>query len=430
MMKSRSIAIASLAGALLLIATVAAPAEPLAAAGPACWSPDALAAKVGEDRIQKGILQAFATAPKRNLAAFSPLQRHGVVRRVELPPGKKLIALTFDLCEQPYEIAGYQGGIVDYLRRSRIKATFFAGGKWMLTHRERAQQLSVDPLFEVGNHTFEHYDLRLLAGQALIDEIKGAQLAYEQVRDELEARQCTWPDRSTAATQHGSKRLALFRFPFGACDEKSLEAVANLGLTAVQWDVSSGDPAFGLSSERMVRDVLAAVHPGSIVLFHANGRGWHTQSALPAIVEGLKAQGYQFVTVSELLAAGEPVVTNVCYDGKPGDTDRYDGLARRLEVQYQAFKNAVAASRPHPPIEAPPAAIPSPPRSRHHPRPFHLLKKTTGQRSRFSKKGFRSRRHPRLFNLFKNRQRRTNNPRPIALLKKRPTVTALANRST
>jgi hypothetical protein len=111
----------------------------------------------------------------------------------------------------------------------------------------------------------------------------------------------------------------------------------------------------------LVRDVLAAVHPGSIVLFHANGRGWHTQSALPAIVEGLKAQGYQFVTVSELLAAGEPVVTNVCYDGKPGDTNRYDGLARRLEVQYQAFKNAVAASRPHPPIEAPPAAIPSHP---------------------------------------------------------------------
>src|SRR5262245_2396369 len=68
--------------------------------------------------------------------------------------------------------------------------------------------------------------------------------------------------------------------------------------------------------------VLTNVQPGSIVLFHANGRGWHTEGALPGIIATLKARGYEFATVSELLAAGEPVVSATCYDSRPGDTDR------------------------------------------------------------------------------------------------------------
>jgi hypothetical protein len=62
------------------------------------------------------------------------------------------------------------------------------------------------------------------------------------------------------------------------------------------------------------------------VLFHANGRGWHTDAALPKIVGELRARGYEFVTVSDLLAAGEPVIAPTCYDLRPGDTDRYDRL--------------------------------------------------------------------------------------------------------
>ena len=70
-----------------------------------------------------------------------PLQE-GV--RVKLPAGQKLVALTFDLCEQPSEISGYQGGMVDFLRQNQVKATFFMGGKWMLSHRDRAQQHQPD----------------------------------------------------------------------------------------------------------------------------------------------------------------------------------------------------------------------------------------------------------------------------------------------
>ena len=122
----------------LLTATAA--AETL----PACWAPGDLVHRQGEERVQRGVAQARITAPKRTLAEYSPVAARGAVRRVQLPPGKKLVALTFDLCEQPSEISGYQGGIVDFLRSKGIKATFFIGGKWMLSHRERTQQLMAE----------------------------------------------------------------------------------------------------------------------------------------------------------------------------------------------------------------------------------------------------------------------------------------------
>jgi peptidoglycan/xylan/chitin deacetylase (PgdA/CDA1 family) len=306
---------------LLLLALLAAPAA--AETPAACWTPGELAHRQGEEHLQKGVKQARIAPPQRTLADYSPIPQRGAVRRVKLPAGQKLVALTFDLCEQPSEIAGYQGGMVDLLRQNQIKATFFVGGKWMLSHRDRAQQLMSDPLFEVANHSWEHRNLRTLSGKTLTDEIRNAQMAYEQVRDELAAKQCTRPGGTTAASELAPKRLGLMRFPYGACSAAALNEVAQQGLLPIQWDVSSGDPTFGVSAPMIERQVLANVQPGSIVLFHANGRGWHTAGALPGIVATLKAQGYTFVTVSELLAAGEPVMTASCYDSRPGDTDHW-----------------------------------------------------------------------------------------------------------
>lgn len=350
--KSTRKAAPAVAAALLLAVTAGVDA---ATAQEACWSAAALAGRKEDPQIRHGA-DAFRMPPQVMLAPFAPLAETGAIRRVELPPDKKLVALTFDLCETPDELAGYQGDIVDFLRRRNIKATFFAGGKWMLTHRTRAQQLMADRRFEIANHSWEHRNLRLLDGPALEAEIGNAQAAYETVRSELEAEhpgQCVVPGGGTLAEREMPARLGLFRFPFGACDQKSLAALAAQGLQAIQWDVAAGDPAFAQTAEMMKTLVLAHVRPGSIIVFHANGRGWHTGEALPAIVAALEARGYGFVTVSELIAAGTPVVEPTCFDLKPGDTDRYDALARRLDARYQAFKERLANPTPAKPRPAP-----------------------------------------------------------------------------
>jgi peptidoglycan-N-acetylglucosamine deacetylase len=323
--------------------TAFAQTSPANQSAPACWSPQQLSMTPAEQSVRKLVREAFIAPPQRPLANFSPFpaeKPRGVIRRVNLPAGKKLVALTFDLCEEPSEVAGYQGGIVDFLRLNRIKATFFAGGKWMMSHNERAQQLMSDPLFQIGNHTWEHRNLRILHGQKLADEINNAQLAYEEVRAQLERRQCVRPDQPTAEL-NPPKRLNLLRFPFGACNPEVLNEVYRLGLTPIQWDVSSGDAPPGQSQKEMFKDVVGGVRPGSIVLFHANGRGLGTEQALPAIVKGLRAKGYEFATVAELLQVGDPDIVPTCYDHKPGDTNHYDALAAHLEEGHRRARQQI-----------------------------------------------------------------------------------------
>jgi peptidoglycan/xylan/chitin deacetylase (PgdA/CDA1 family) len=109
------------------------------------------------------------------------------------PKGVRRIALTFDLCEQPHEVTGYQVDIVDLLRASDIAATFFAEGKWLLTHPARAAQRMSDDRFELANHASEHRNLRLLQGRRLTVEIDGAQRAYATLRAQTRNHACPTP---------------------------------------------------------------------------------------------------------------------------------------------------------------------------------------------------------------------------------------------
>ena len=291
-----------------------------------CFDAKALAALPNERKPIKGIRAYDEPSVPRKLAAFSPVPDtlRGAIRRVKLPAGsRKLIALTFDLCEQPGEVAGYDGAIFDYLRAQGVKATFFTGGKWMRSHASRMQQIMADPRFEIANHSEAHRNLRLLEGGALKEEILGPQRAYEAARQSLATSKCfaKVPD----ALARIPARVGLFRFPFGACNAQSLDAVNSAGLLAIQWDLSTGDPSPGQSAEAIAKAMLTA-KPGSIIIAHANGRGHHTAEALPLAIPELKAKGFEFVTVSELLAAGTPEVVATCYDNRPGDSDKYDKL--------------------------------------------------------------------------------------------------------
>jgi peptidoglycan/xylan/chitin deacetylase (PgdA/CDA1 family) len=336
--------------ALAVALTVSAPAraeDARAALQASCWQPGALAARASEKfavRLQRAA--ALRLPSDRAAATPIPAAGMGAIRRVTLPPGRKLIALTFDLCETAGEVAGYDGAIVDYLRSQRIKATFFAGGKWMLSHPVRTQQLLSDPLFEVGTHGWAHRNTRLLAGAELRREIAAPTLAYRSVRTELGQSQCAGPH--TAALSSIPERPRLFRFPFGACNRAGLQAAADAGLLAIQWDVATGDPSPGQSARAIASAMIRGAQPGSIVIMHANGRGHHTARALPLAVPALRARGFVFVTVSELLAAGEPVVAQTCYDARPGDTDRYDFLFRRGPAVSSSWEPVVSHARAAP----------------------------------------------------------------------------------
>ena len=147
-------------------------------------------------------------------------------------------------------------------------------------------------------------------------------LADAGTRQSLRAKACYQPGLSDT----GTGRLTLFRFPFGTCSAESLKAVNDAGLLAIQWDLPSGDPARAQTAEAIRKGVAASAKPGSIIVMHANGRGWHTAEALPLLIEDLRNRGFEFATVGEMLAKGEPIIAESCYELKPGDNARYDKL--------------------------------------------------------------------------------------------------------
>jgi peptidoglycan/xylan/chitin deacetylase (PgdA/CDA1 family) len=286
-----------------------------------CWTPQALAGTAAELQLVHSPHPLDLTPLKQvtlppTTAVPPPLR--GSIRSVALLPGEKLIALTFDLCEENGYVSGYDGRIVDLLRAQGIKATFFAGGKWMETHPERAQQLIADPLFEVGSHGLRHYDLSQVNDAALGEEINLTDAAYIRAKDKLTSRQCL----VGAANPEPPERITLLRFPYGRCNARSLAAAGDAGLLTVQWDVVTGDPDPLVSAKTIVNTILTKAHPGAIIVAHANGRGHNTADALAIALPKLKEKGYSFVTVSELIAAGKPIIAQSCYENRPGDATR------------------------------------------------------------------------------------------------------------
>lgn len=272
-----------------------------------CWTAQELAGTVAELTVLKGddaspfrAKPPIADDPRRQ-----PLDPRikGLLTSVRPAGGAKKIALTFDLCEGSGERAGYDGRIVDYLRGNRIPATFFMGGKWARSHRTRALQLIADELFEVGNHSFSHAHPGKLDEAGLKAEILGAERELSSLRAELVKTGCG--PAGTGA--EGASPPPLFRFPYGEATEKALKFVNDSGLAAIQWNVAPGDPAKGLTPERLAEEILRKVRPGSIVVLHANGKGEKTAGALAIAAPELVRRGYELVTVGELLASGEPV---------------------------------------------------------------------------------------------------------------------------
>jgi peptidoglycan/xylan/chitin deacetylase (PgdA/CDA1 family) len=334
---------------LLVAALLNTPAAALDASQRMCQAPYSPQEKL----IQKHVAAANVAVPDFSQIPTAPVPAAltGSIRRVELPAGLKLVALTFDLCETPNEVAGYDGAIFETLRQAHIPATLFAGGHWSETHEARFGEIATAAQFEIGNHTWTHANLRTVDAATLKREVYAPIAAFAEVAGRS---QCVSPDAPSAA------RPTLFRFPFGACNPASMREVNDAGMLAIQWDVSADDASPFRSADMIVRDTLAAVRPGSIILAHANGRGYHTGDALPRIIAGLKARGYAFVTVSQLLAAGKPVIAASCYDFKPGDTDKYDSWGKHTVAPLPPPQAPGAPQALQPkPIKATPGAVPA-----------------------------------------------------------------------
>jgi peptidoglycan/xylan/chitin deacetylase (PgdA/CDA1 family) len=89
--------------------------------------------------------------------------------------------------------------------------------------------------------------------------------------------------------------------PNGDFDKRVLQVASDLGYKVIQWDTDSLDWK-NIGVDNIVKRVTTKAHPGDIVLLHASDSCKQTHEALPIIIDELRRQGYEFVTVSELIS--------------------------------------------------------------------------------------------------------------------------------
>ncbi len=201
-------------------------------------------------------------------------------------PNCRAVALTFDLCPVR-QGTGYDTGLIDYLIEHKIPATFFASGRWIKKHDAEMKQLLAVPFFEMGTHGQAHAHLAALDEGQQQAEIIGAV-------DLLNARY--------------GVRAPLFRPPYGEFNDATVAVVKQLGLQFILWNVISGDPDPSLSADKMLAHLTASTRGGSLIVFHANGKGVHTREVVDGLVQEVwPKRGLTPVTVTELLSCAPQV---------------------------------------------------------------------------------------------------------------------------
>ncbi len=188
----------------------------------------------------------------------------------------KIVAISFDAAWGDENTQS----LLNILNRYGLKATFFLVSTWVDAYPNWVKTLA-DNGMEIMNHSNTHPHI--------------AQMSYAQVQAEVN----TCSDKIEAIT---GVRPTLFRCPYGEYNDTVIQAVRDLGVTPIQWDVDSLDWS-GNSASDIKSRVLSKVQPGSIILFHNDGK--HTPEALPEIIETLQGRGYTIVPVSQILFSGD-----------------------------------------------------------------------------------------------------------------------------
>jgi peptidoglycan/xylan/chitin deacetylase (PgdA/CDA1 family) len=210
-----------------------------------------------------------SAAPPRPVTAIETKQRE--------------VAITFDACATRGQNNGFDRAVLRILEREGVPATIFVSGRWVETHPGAMTELTDDAQIEFGNHSYDHPHMSRLAALEISEEI----------------------DRTEAALGRYGRHSVAFRPPFGDWNELVMQVVAEHRLPFVTWDVVSGDPSAKTTTSGMVHAVVSRARPGSIIIFHINGRGWKTAEALPTILRRLRDRGFRFVPLSGLMASGE-----------------------------------------------------------------------------------------------------------------------------
>jgi polysaccharide deacetylase family sporulation protein PdaB len=194
----------------------------------------------------------------------------------------KKIALTIDAAWE----ADKTDGILEILEKEGIKSTWFLCGYWVENCPEEVKKLH-EQGHVIGNHSATHPHMSKMSAGEIAEDLKAMDDKLEKVT---------------------GVRSTLFRAPYGEYDDNVIKTARGAGYEVIQWDVDTVDWKDERTVEQIYKRVMDNVKSGSIILCHNNAK--HVLEYMPLIIQDLKSQGYEFVTVPELLLQGEFTIDN------------------------------------------------------------------------------------------------------------------------
>ena len=196
--------------------------------------------------------------------------------------GEKVIALTFD--DGPWPTTTKQ--ILKLLEKYNAKATFFTIGRQIADRPELVERMQKDG-FQICTHTYDHAEG---SGEGVNITYMSKSEQREEITKGFDAiKKVTGEDASTVV-----------RLPGGNMNNKTVDILSDLVTAEIGWDVDTRD--WEKPGVNAIYKAIMSAKPGDIVLMH-DGGGDRSQTvkalkkALPKLVE----EGYEFVTIDELL---------------------------------------------------------------------------------------------------------------------------------
>ncbi|ALF54547.1 polysaccharide deacetylase [Nostoc piscinale CENA21] len=197
------------------------------------------------------------------------------IYQAKLPITDKVIALTFDDGPGPKNTTQ----ILEILKQNHIKATFFLVGQMVSFHPQIVKQIAAEG-HVLGNHTWHHWYRRMDVATAASEINRTADLIYKLT----------------------GVKTTLFRPPGGFLHNGLVDYAKSQKYAIIMWSDESGDSQRRGQTPTLIKNVVKSAKPGGIVLMHdGGGNRSRTVKALPQVIADLKAKGYKFVTIPELM---------------------------------------------------------------------------------------------------------------------------------
>ena len=199
------------------------------------------------------------------------------------PAAGSRVALTFDDGPDPR----WTPRIAESLAASGVRGTFFVVGRRADAHPDAVRAIAAAG-HEVASHGWSHRSLWLCGPRRTADEVLRTQARLAEL---------------TGAAPR------FFRPPWGMVNAALFGVLRRARLSCVFWSIQP-EGLRPRPADAQVAHVLARAHPGAIVDLHdadgVAGAPARLAAALPAMIDGLRARGFTFATVTDLLAPPRP----------------------------------------------------------------------------------------------------------------------------